>query len=365
MEAYIPQKMRDIQLNMVELIPFISKANASLSNYNGALRHLINPDILMAPMIAKEATLSSKIEGTQATLADVYLHDIGEIFPEYKRQDIDEINNYRIALHFAVKKLLERPFIHLNMLKEVHSVLLNGVRGEGKARGEFRKVQNWIGIHGSTIKTASYVPPAPDLLLDALDDWEKFVNSDYVDPLIQLGLIHAQFEIIHPFLDGNGRLGRILIPIFLFQKKYLDQPVFYLSEYLEQYRDTYYKSLSDITTNQNWQGWVKFFLQAIIEQSKKNQTKVDEIMNLYKNTKNQIQTIKSQYSPYILDILFKNPIITSSKLAKELNFERIGTAHKLLQKLEEAGVVMIMRRASGNRGNAYIFDSLIRIVNNG
>lgn len=364
MKAYVPQKMKNICLDLIELIPLISKANASLSNYNGALKHLIDPYMLMSPMIAKEATLSSRIEGTQATLAEVYLHETEEKFPEYKCQDIGEINNYQNALYFAVEKLTERPFIHLNMLKEVHSVLLNGVRGKNKGRGEFRNVQNWIGSSGATIETAIYVPPAPNLLLDALDDWEKFVNSDYVDPLIQLGLVHAQFEIIHPFLDGNGRLGRILIPIFLFQKHYLDQPAFYLSEYLEQHREMYYKSLNDITTNQNWQGWIKFFLQAITVQAQKSLIKVGEIMNLYENTKKQIQAIKSQYSQYILDVLFKNPIITSSKLARELNLERIGTAHRLLQRLEQTNVLKIMRQARGNRGSVYVFDNLMRILTN-
>lgn len=363
MQPFVPIKMNDINLDFVKLIPLISKSNSSLSNYNGALKHLLNQDILLAPMTAKEAALSSKIEGTQATLTEVYKQNAGEDFSEHKLQDIDEINNYCKATYYAVDMLKKKPIIHLNMIKDIHYVLLSGVRGENKARGEFRKAQNWIGPKGSSIENASFVPPAPGELMTYLDDWEKFVNSDYVDLLIQLSLIHAQFEIIHPFLDGNGRLGRILIPLFLFQKGYLYKPAFYLSEYFESNREEYYQRLNDISAHNNWQSWVEFFLNAIIIQSEKNIVKIKEIMDLYEEMKAIIaETTKSVYSQCILDILFIYPIINSTQFAKETKIERKATANSMLQKLENRGIIKLIKEASGNRPNMYAFTHLLNLI---
>lgn len=363
MKPFEPIKMNDISLDFMKLIPLISKSNSALSNYNGALKHLLNPGILLAPMTAKEATLSSKIEGTQATLTEVYKQNAGEDFSEYKLQDINEINNYCKAMDCAIDMLTEKPFIHLNMIKNIHFVLLNGVRGENKARGEFRKYQNWIGPKGCTIQNASFVPPAPENLMVYLNDWETFVNSDYIDLLIQLGLIHAQFEIIHPFLDGNGRLGRILIPLFLFQKNYLYKPAFYLSEYFESNRDEYYQRLNNISTNNDWQSWIEFFLEAIIIQSEKNIIKIKEIMDLYEKMKKIIAgTTKSFYSQCILDTLFIYPIINSTQFSKQTKIGRKATANSMLQKLEDKGIVKLIKQGSGNRPNMYAFAHLLNLI---
>ncbi len=165
-----PKKISDIQINFADLITLIGKFHSALSNYNGALSHLINPQILLAPMTTKESTMSSKIEGTQATFTEVLQHDAGEKFDTYKRQEIQEVLNYRSAMSYATELLKERPFIHLNMVRDIHKVLLSGVSGENKARGEFRKTQNWIGPKNSTIETASFVPPAPNEIIDYLDE---------------------------------------------------------------------------------------------------------------------------------------------------------------------------------------------------
>ena len=363
MQPFVPIKMNNIKLDLVKLIPLISKSNSALSNYNGALKHLLNPGILLAPMTAKEATLSSKIEGTQATLTEVYKQNAGEDFSEHKLQDINEINNYCKATACAINMLKEKPFIHLNMIKNIHFVLLDGVRGENKARGEFRTSQNWIGPKGSTIENASFVPPAPNNLMTFLDDWEKFVNSDYIDLLIQLSLIHAQFEIIHPFLDGNGRLGRILIPLFLFQKNYLYKPAFYLSEYFENNRDEYALRLNNISAHNDWQAWVEFFLNAIIIQSEKNIVKIKEILDLYEQMKKIIaETTKSVYSQCILDTLFIYPVINSTQFSQETKIERKATANSMLQKLEEKGIIKLIKVASGNRPNMYEFAHLLNLI---
>lgn len=358
-----PKKIADINIDFTEIIPLIGKAHSALSNYNGALSHLINPQILLAPMTTKESTMSSKIEGTQATLTEVLQHDAGENFNAFKDQEIREILNYRSAMTYATDLLSERPFIHLNMIRDIHKVLLSGVRGENKARGEFRKIQNWIGPKNSTIETASFVPPAPNEIIDYLGEWEIFINNEYSDLLIQLAIVHAQFEIIHPFLDGNGRLGRLLIPIFLYSKEYLSQPIFYLSEYFEIHREEYYTHLRNITKEDNWQDWIKFFLQAIIEQSKINTQKINQILDLCNQMKNVIQeTTKSQYTSSIIDAIFAKPIFTTSSFAKSTGIANRKTANSILQKLAEKDVLSIIREASGNRGNLYAFQKLIDII---
>lgn len=190
-------------------------------------------------MTTQEAVLSSRIEGTQATLGDVLRFEAGEAPKEERKQhDIQEIINYRHALRGAEEELRTRPF-NLNLLKKLHSILLDSVRGRDTARGRFRQVQNWVGAPGTPIEEAPFVPPAPGLLMEYLDNWEKYYHADRPDPLVQLAIVHAQFEIIHPFLDGNGRLGRMLVPLFLYEKEFISKPMFYLSAYLEVHQDEY------------------------------------------------------------------------------------------------------------------------------
>lgn len=358
-----PNKIADIEIDFRQFISLIGKSHSALSNYNGALSHLVNPQILLAPMTTKESTMSSKIEGTQATFTEVLQHDAGENFNTYKSQEIQEVLNYRSAMTYATELLQERPFIHLNMIRDVHKVLLSGVRGENKARGEFRKIQNWIGPKNSTIETASFVPPAPNEIIDYLDEWEKFINSDFEDLLVQLAIVHAQFEIIHPFLDGNGRLGRLLIPVFLYSKEYLAQPIFYLSEYFETHREEYYTHLRNITAENNWQDWIKFFLNAIVEQSRINTAKINQILELSHNMKMVIQeTTKSQYTANILDTIFSKPIFSTTTFSKFANIPNRKTAISILQKLTEKNVIQLTREASGNRSNLYTFQNLLDII---
>lgn len=358
-----PKFIKDISIDLVSLVPLIGKAHAALSNYNGALSHLINPQILLAPMTVKESTMSSRIEGTQATFTEVLQHEAGENFGSYKNQDIQEILNYKAAMSYSVELLKEKPFIHLNMVRDIHKVLLSGVRGENKARGEFRKIQNWIGSKNSTIETASFVPPAPNEIINYLDEWEKFINNEYSDLLIQLAIVHAQFEIIHPFLDGNGRLGRLLIPIFLYSKEYLSQPIFYLSEYFEKNREDYYNHLREITANNNWQDWIEFFLKAVVEQSNTNTMKIHQILNLYNKMKVIIpDTTKSQYAPNIIDAIFARPIFTSTTFSQDASIQNRKTVSAVLQKLSDNNIIALKREASGRRSNMYVFQELLDLI---
>src|SRR6266436_8268994 len=269
MDPFIPEEL-PIKIEWEPLIRLIGPANRALASFEGVLYGIPNPEVLLAPFTTQEAVLSSKIEGTQATLGDVRKFEAGEKpEDEARRQDIQEIINYRRALSAAEHELKTRPF-NLNLLLRLHEILLHGVSGQNKARGRFRTTQNWIGAPGSPIEKAQFVPPEPLLITGYLDNWEKYYHAERPDVLVQLAVVHAQFEIIHPFLDGNGRLGRILIPLFLFEKKILFRPMFYLSEYLEHHRDEYVARLRALGNDPStWNEWIEFFLQALDEQARK------------------------------------------------------------------------------------------------
>jgi Fic family protein len=365
MNPFVPQRLPVKNLNWEKLSFLIGKANSSLSMYSGLLDALLNPEILLAPITTQEAVVSSKIEGTQATFSEVYKLEAGEAQGKAKENDINEIINYRKTITASLEILKSRPFIHLNMLKDLHKILLAGVRGENKARGEFRKVQNFIGPYGRTQSTAVYVPPSPENIQDYLRDWETYINNDEHEILVQMAIMHAQFEIIHPFIDGNGRLGRILIPIFLFQKQYLKKPVFYLSEYLEANRGAYYRDLLNISQNNDWQGWVEFFLKAVAEQSTINMLKAEKIINLYNDMKkNFSDATKSRYSINILDTLFKKPIINLTMLLSDSGVFNRKTATQILNKLTNKEYIKVLRKGAGSSPTIFVFPALIDIVEN-
>jgi Uncharacterized conserved protein len=364
MKVFKPQTLPIKDLNWEKLSFYISKANSALSMYNGLLEAIPNPGIFISPITTQEAVLSSRIEGTQASFSDVYqLEAGGGEYSAEKEKDINEIINYRKAVNEATDMLKERAFIHLNMLKKLHEILLSGVRGENKARGEFRKIQNYIGPYGCTLETARFVPPAAEDVEPSLNNWEKYINSDAQEILVQLAVMHAQFEIIHPFIDGNGRMGRILIPIFLFQKEYLKKPVFYLSEYLEANRDTYYNKLRNISDNADWQGWIEFFLKAVEEQSLKNMTKIKNILDLYeKMKKNFADATRSHYAINILDAFFKTPIINATALLEKSGIHNRKTASVLVDKLVNKGYLKMLKKGSGRVPSIFAFVELINIT---
>ena len=268
MKPFVPQKLPINEIAWERLVPLIGRANRSLSSYGGILYGVLNPEVFLSPMMTREAVLSSRIEGTQANIGEVLKFEAGEK-PEQESRHLDilEIINYRMALRHAEVALETRPF-NLNLILELHAILLDSVRGRDKGRGSFRKTQNWIGAPGTPIEDADFVPPDPMLLDSALADWEKYYHADRPDPLVQLAVVHAQFEIVHPFLDGNGRIGRILIPLFLYEKRLLNRPMFYLSAYLEEHRDEYLDLLRALGQKpDSWNNWIAFFLRALDEQA--------------------------------------------------------------------------------------------------
>ncbi len=345
------------------LIPYIAKSNRALAQYDGVLYGVPNAQVLLAPLTTQEAVLSSKIEGTQATLGDVLRFEAG-VAPlhESTRQDIGEIINYRKALEHAKKELERRPF-NLNLLLVLHDILLNSVRGQDKSRGHFRKHQNWIGAPNSEIEDAEFVPPDPLIVPALMDNWEKYYHADRPDALVQLAVAHAQFEIIHPFLDGNGRLGRILIPLFLYEKKILSQPMFYLSAYLDSHRDEYISSLRQIGDEpESWNRWIMFFLTALSEQAIANTAKARAIMSLYDRLKRRvIEVTHSQYAVPLLDILFKQPIMRTTELRSMPNLPSNPMIMHLLSQLEEDGIISILQKGSGRRPGVFAFGELINL----
>ena len=364
MKPFVPQTLPIQEITWEPLIPLIGRANRSLALYEGILYAVPNPAVLLSPLTTQEAVLSSRIEGTQATLGEVLKFEAGEEpAQESRRLDILEIINYRRALRQAEAKLKTRPF-NLNLLLELHAILLDSVRGRDMGRGSFRKTQNWIGAPGTPIKQADFVPPDPMSVQDALDNWEKYYHADQPDPLVQLAVVHAQFEIIHPFLDGNGRIGRILITLFLYERGLLSRPMFYLSAYLEEHRDEYFERLRALGQERDaWTRWTAFFLRALDEQARVNADKARAIIDLYARLKERVIALtRSQYAVPLLDRIFERPYFQSRHLSfaggRQPSRQSIA---QLLRMLREDGILKVVSEGSGRRAHVLAFAELINL----
>lgn len=365
MQPYTPDELPLDNLDYRQLLPLVGQANAALARYDGLLQGIPNPAVMLSPLTTQEAVLSSKIEGTQATVDEVLEQEAGLLKEGEKYKDIQEISNYREALYKAREHLDAYP-IRLGFVRELHRILMNSVRGQDKTPGEFRVDQNWIGKERCPIEQASFVPPSPLQLQNYLQAWESYLGSDDVDFLLQAAVVHAQFELLHPFKDGNGRIGRILIPLFLYQKRALSQPMFYLSEFLESHREEYYQRLKAISSDGDWNGWIAFFLRAIAFQAAQNSQRVSAIMALYEEMKLAIQeTTHSQYSVHLLDAIFSKPIFRTSDLAQKLTTEygvHEKTTPGLLRQLKDAGILREIQSGSGRRAATLCFPRLINLA---
>ncbi len=358
MEPYVPLSLPRSDWDYARLIQKVGPANAALARYDGLLQSVINPSVMLSPLTNREAVLSSKIEGTQATVDEVLKYEAGIDFGGEKAQDIQEIVNYRKALVLATEVLAERP-ITLSLIRQMHATLMDSVRGSNKTPGAFRVDQNWIGPVGCTIEQATFVPPSPLQLLDHLQSWESYLLVKEFDPLVQAAVVHAQFELIHPFKDGNGRIGRLLIPLFLYQKRTLASPIFYLSDYLENNRDLYYARLRGISQDSDWTSWIEFFLDAIVEQSRSSTERVRNILALYERMKRQITELtRSQHAIQVLDALFDCPVFQSSDFVQRTGIPK-QTAFPFLRKLKEVGILHTLREQSGRRSAILAFRDLL------
>ncbi len=364
MKPFAPQRLPLQDVRLEPLIKSIGNARASLAHYDGVLHGIPNTSVLLTPLTTREALLSSKIEGTIATMGEVYRFEAGETPEKQIRKDeIQEILNYRKALRHAESVLSNKPF-HLNLLLELQIILLDSVRGRDKNPGHFRKTQNYIGQPGSPVEEAEFIPPEPQYVIQHLDNWEKYYHAESPDPLVQLAIIHAQFEIIHPFNDGNGRIGRILIPIFLYEKGLINSPMFYISEYLELHRDEYIARLRAIGQEDNaWNQWIEFFLRAMNEQAAINTAKAREMLNLYDRMKERVRKLThSQYAVPLLDMMFEQPLFHSThiKFPDDSGPSRQAIAG-LLRKLREAGILKVLSEGGGRRPHVLAFAELINL----
>jgi Fic family protein len=362
MKPFRPNLLPPPDLDWGSLVTWIGDAQSALARYDGILQGLVNPQILLSPLAKREAVLSSRIEGTQASLNEVLRFEADPVEEKTEKYaDIQEIINYDRAMMSAVDELKAKP-LTLNLIRKMHFVLMDSVRGWNKARGEYRKTQNYIAPPGAPIERAIYVPPEPMTVPGLLDNFEKYIHQEERDRLVQLSLVHAQFELIHPFLDGNGRVGRLLIPLFLYEKRLIFFPAFYLSAYLEAHRDEYYHRLGAISKENDLLGWVVFFLKAVAVQAREDMDKAKAIQTLYQKMKDQVaEMTRSQFSIQVLDTLFKQPIFSSPQFTKFSKIPKPSVA-RILSALEKGKVINVIRPGRGKRPTIFTFPKLIKLV---
>ncbi len=362
MKPAVPKKLPRTDIDWMGLVPSISAANRALAEYNGVLFGIPNPEILLSPLTTQEAVLSSRIEGTRATFVEVLRYEAGEQpAQDERRLDIQEIINYRRALRAAEAAIRRRPF-SLNLLLKLHGILLEGVRGRHKGRGRFRSVQNYIGPLGAGIEDALYVPPEPTRVMEYMDDWEKYYHAGERDPLVQLAVIHAQFEVIHPFIDGNGRLGRMLVPLFLNEKRLLSWPTFYISSVLEARRPEYYETLRGLDGPKSWNRWIQFFLNALTEQSRQNAEKARGILSLRERLVREVSRLtRSRHTILLLDRIFRQPIFEPSSLFADKALPSKPAVMTLLGKMRDAGILRVLRQAKGRQAQILALAELVNL----
>lgn len=353
-------------LDLQRLLPLIGPAHAEIARYEGMLKGLPNASVLLSPLASQEAVLSSRIEGTQTTLTELLTFEAeGDLSDESTpaKADIREVLNYRLALYAAIDMLKEIP-LSQRLVRDAHEVLMQGVRGYNKAPGKYRRLPDtcWIGPPGSTIETARYIPCPVEELNSAMDALESYMHQGAPDTLVQLAISHAEFEAIHPFLDGNGRMGRLLVPLFMFTKELLASPSFYVSEYLESHREEYYDRLLAVSRDGDWTGWCVFFLTALTEQARAYQQKIHDLLKLYDERKEQIvEATHSQYSGRMLDWIFTRPIFQTTDFVKSSDIPEPAARH-ILRVLRDRGLLREIIKARGRLPATLAFADLLNIV---
>ncbi len=358
--AFIPAPLPPAIIYSQEMVLALSQADAALSELSGLGRHLPNPHLLIASYIRREAVQSSRIEGTHTGMNELWLEDVEAEGRRVENVDIQEVRNYVQALEYGIQRLADLP-LSLRLVREVHARLMQGVRGEHATPGEFRRSQNWIGPAGSTLSTAPYVPPPPDELMPALDNWEKFLHLRGVFPdLIQCAMLHEHFEALHPFLDGNGRVGRLLIGLFLIERARLSQPLLYLSSYFETNRQDYYDLLQRVRTHGEWEQWIIYFLNGVNETAHQALEQTSRLMDLREGYR---QALKNQPRALnLIDPLFQNPYLTAAR-AEELLQVSHPTARKAIAALADAGIV---EEITGREwGKIYLARAIWQVISDG
>lgn len=343
-----------------DIVGLLVKANSQLAVLESIAARIPNVELFISMYVRKEALMSSQIEGTQATLEDI----LDPMLDTNTNRNIADVVNYIKATEFAITRLQTLPLCN-RLIKETHAVLMKGVRGQEKNPGEFRYSQNWIGGQGSTLKNARYIPPSPDDMQNAMSDLEKHINTDDdLDALIQAALIHYQFETIHPFLDGNGRVGRLLITLFLMDKGILTTPALYISYFLKKNRVEYYDRMTEVRTKGNYEQWIIFFLQAIMESAGDATSAIDELITLHDTNTSVISKLgrASKNTMLVFDYLESNPIIDIGKTAEALSIT-FNTASSAVRRLVDAGI--LVQTGSGGRNRTFAYEAYLDILRKG
>ncbi|MCX6254212.1 MAG: Fic family protein [Bacteroidia bacterium] len=348
---------RQWKLDNMEVLQLLSKADRELGKLDMYSNYIPNIDLFISMHVLKEATQSSKIEGTQTNIEEALLEK--EDVPLDKRDDWEEVQNYVHAMEFAIKAMEDIPFSS-RLIRDSHKILLQGVRGEKRQPGEFRRNQNWIG--GATLNDATFIPPVHTSVPELMSDSEKFVHNEkfFFPELLKISLIHYQFETIHPFLDGNGRVGRLMIALYLVDKGILKKPTLYLSEFLETHRRHYYENLMIVREKNDLSQWFKFFLVGVIETAKKGISTFDNILQLQKQADLKIQKLGSRAAnaQKIINYLYQRPLINADKVC-EVTRISFPSAYKLIRDLEKLEILKEI--TGGQRGRVYVFDSYIKL----
>lgn len=357
--AFVPNPLPPELDYRAELVDLISDAEANLGALRGIGDRLPNPHILIMPYVRREAVLSSRIEGTQSTLSDLYLFEVAEAEAS-RHPDVQEVANYVSALTEGLDSL-DQLLLSLRLVRQLHETLMTGVRGDEASPGAFRRHQNYIGARRTSIGNATYVPPPVPQMNDALSAWEKFLHMRKGVPvLVQCALVHYQFEAIHPFADGNGRVGRLLITLFLCERGRLGQPLLYLSAFFERYRDEYYRRLLAVSRDGDWVGWLEYFLRGVSSQSRSAVAHAAKILDLHQAYRDRLQATRVPGSTLaMLDWLFANPFVTAKSIAQACR-TGVPTAQNNIDRFRGEGILTEI--TGKKRGRIYCAEELLRTL---
>ena len=345
-DAFVPAPLPPAFEWNRELVNALSAADRAIGRLAGESRRLPNPHLLVRPFIRREAVLSSRIEGTESTLTELLAAEAGARVAR-DSADLEEVANYVRALEYSVKQLETLP-VSLRLVRETHGLLMTGVRGGTAVPGEFRRTQNWIGRPGCTPGTATYVPPPPEVAADCLTHWERFLHDQTLPPLIHAGLVHAQFEAIHPFRDGNGRVGRLVITLLLVERDVLKAPLLYLSAWFEATRQEYYARLLGTTAAGEWHEWLVYFLRGVAREAEDAARRIRTIDGLMLRWRTQLAKGKSRVPEAVLELFRENPFWTTTGIAQRLGIA-FTTAGRAIERLQAAGIVAPAGDAQRNR----------------
>jgi Fic family protein len=349
-------------LDWAQLIPLIGPASASVARYDGLLAAFPDPDNLLTLLSLREAVISSRMDGGRATLGEVLEFEAGQkVDSPALRRDVQQTLNYHLALHRAEQMLAELPLC-LGVIRAAHRTLLRGTQRTEQAPGELRRGPSRVGRPGASAERDAYVPIDAAELPDGVARWERYIHEAVPDRLIQLAILHAEFEALHPFAEGNGRLGRMLVPLFLWHQGMIRRPVFYISAYLEERRDLYYDGLLAIFRDGDWTTWCRYFLEALRMQAEDNLAKAQEIFDLYDRTTRHFSVItRSPNTVDALTWLFGHPVVRSSDFTTAAGVPK-RTAHRLLGTLMEEGILQEIRAANGRRPALLGFPGLLSLA---